>query len=81
MTGGTRASPSVVLVHRAWADPPVGMGRSDACRTTGIPSLPRQTSMRRSAPDSGHYGWEDAEEYRSHIVDWVSGGYKCVAAE
>ncbi len=62
MTGGTRTSPTVVLVHGARAD------------ASGSPCAD-------PPPDAGHYGWEEkAEEYRSRIVDWVSGGYKRVAA-
>ncbi len=81
MTGGTRTSPTVVLVHGAWADASGWDGEIRRRRTTGIPSSPPQTPCADPPPDAGHYGWEEkAEQYRSRIVDWVSGGYKRVAA-
>ena len=60
--------------------PPIGIARSDARRTT-VFRHPLANPLRRSAPDAGHYGWEEkAEEYRSRILGWVSGGYKPIAA-
>ncbi len=81
MTSGTRTSPSVVLVHGAWADASGWDGEIRRLQDDGYSVITPANPVRRSAHDAGHYGWEEkAEEYRSRIVDWVSGGYKRVAA-
>ena len=81
MTGGTRTSPTVVLVRGAWADASGWDGEIRRLQDDGYSVITRQTPCADPPHDAGHYGREEkAEEYRSRIVDWVSGGYKRVAA-